>query len=400
MITIAAGLFLTAACSKKATDYRSFLNGEELIYPGAVTNVTVMPGNGRLMLAWTPSPDPGIAKYVVYWNNYNDSVVIKATTHNASDTVKTLINNLSEYNYSFYINSFDSSGNKSITTTVNNARSYGAIYQSTLYNRLPDASTPFVVNDDKTVTLNFTTPDTINITTTIHYTNAAGAPSVINIGPGAKTVTLPSFLSGSKVTYQSSYIPAKYAIDTFTVAVADTFPEIFRIVVCNKSLFKEMPLPGDAGVYESQTSVSRLWDGSTTPQQYPNIYHSNDAQKIPLALSFDMGAVYNHLLTLEETGRSGSYHSPDNFEIWGIADTTNAITPLPTQNSGWTADMQTKGWTLLLTAKRGDDGVAAMKFTVMDNPPPVRFIRMRILHVASNSDNSANMSELTFWNKE
>lgn len=398
---IAAGACLLTglSCSKKATDYRDLLNGEEITYPGAVANAVAYPGNGRLMLAWKPSPDPSVTRYVVYWNNFTDSVTINATSHNPEDTVKTIISNLSEYSYTFYLNSYNASGNKSITTTINNAKVYGAIYKSTLYNRLPDASTPFVYNSDNSVKLNFATPDTINIVTTIQYTNAAGVKSQTSIAAEATSVTLPSHLSGTPVIYQSSYIPSKGAIDTFYTAAADTFPQIFRLVMLDKSLFKEVKLNGDAGVYESATSVSKLWDGSNGPQGYPNIYHSNDAQNMPIAFSFDLGKVYNKLATIEETGRN-CCHNPDDFEIWGIADITGAETSLPTQNSGWKAEMESKGWTLLTEAFRGDDGSAAMKFDFISDPPPVRYIRIRIKHVTSGSNNTANMSELSFWNKE
>lgn len=395
---VAAVLLSGTACNKKATDYRDFLNNEELVYPGAVTRAAVFPGNSRLMLTWHPGPDQTITRYVVYWNNFTDSVVVNATSHNTNDTIKTIIGNLSEYTYSFYINAFDAAGNKSITTTVNNARVYGAQYRSTLYNRLPEAAKPFVVNGNNSVTLNFLTPDTININTVIRYTNAAGVASTLNLAPGSNSVTLPDFRFGTPVLYQSSYIPERTAIDTFFTAAADTFPAIFRLVQCDKSLFREAKLSGDADVYESQTSVSKLWDGSNGPQGYPNIYHSDDKQNMPMALSFDLGKIYNNLATVEETGRN-CCHNPDDFEIWGIADTTGAVTSLSTQNSGWKADMQAKGWTLLTEAFRSDDGSAAMRFD-FTAPPPVRFIRIRVKHVTSGSNNSANMSELTFWNKE
>lgn len=395
----AAALLAGMSCQKKATDYRDLLNNEELVYPGTVTRTAVYPGNGRVMLTWHPGPDQTVTRYVVYWNNFTDSVVVNANTHNPNDTVKTIIGNLQEYTYSFYINAFDAAGNKSITTTVNNARVYGAQYRAALYNRLPDAAKPFAVNSDNSVTLNFLTPDTININTLILYTNAAGVASTLNLAPGSNSATLPDFKFGTAVTYQSSYIPERNVIDTFFTARADTFPTIFRLLQCDKGLFREAKLAGDAGVYESQTSVSKLWDGSSGPQGYPNIYHSNDAQNMPLALSFDLGKVYNNLATVEETGRN-CCHNPDDFEIWGIADTTGAVTSLATQNSGWKADMQAKGWTLLTEAFRSDDGSAAMRFDFTGTPVPVRFIRIRVKHVTSGSNNSANMSELTFWNKE
>ncbi len=386
------------SCNKKATDYRSFLGGAEIVYPGTINSPMVSPGNGRLELSWVPSSDPSVTHYVVYWNNFADSEIVTSAVHQPTDTVKTIINGLAEYNYSFYVNSLDDKGDRSITSIINNAKVYGPIYRGTLHNRLPDASTPFVVNDDNTVKLSFITPDTINIATYITYTDGTGTQAKAVLAPNEDTIVLPSHASGTPVLYQSSYIPVRQAIDTFMTLAADTFPAIFKLVQCDKSLFNEMVLTGDDGIYESDTRISNLWDGSVGPQAYPNIYHSDGIPSLPISISFDMGQVYNNLGVIEETGRN-CCHNPSDFEVWGIADITNADPGLASQDGGWKAAMQAKGWTLLTEAFRSDDGSAAMKFNFISNPPPVRYIRIRVNQTVDQS-NSVNMSELTFWNKQ
>jgi hypothetical protein len=392
-----AGLLLTFACSRKATDYRNFLEGGELIYPGKVGTVAVYPGNGRLMLKWASSPDPNVAKYGVYWNNRKDSVMINATSHNPADSVSCIINNLGEYNYSFLLYSFDNAGNRSVVTEVNNAHSYGAIYGSGLYNRLPAEGKPFVVNGDGSVILYFTTPDTINITTKISYKDAAGVAATAFIAPNKDSVILPSLKFGDAVVYQSSYIPVRNAIDTFLTGAVDTFPEIFRILDCNKGLFAKYDMWGDMSAWESGTATQRLWDGSTTPQGWPDVFHSGGGA-VPGTFSFDMGKVYNRLAEVDETGRN-CCHNPLEFEIWGIEDITNAIPPLNPTDGNWANEMRNKGWTLLTTAIRNDDGVATRKFTFNNNIPPVRYIRVRVLKTAT-TDGYVNLSELTFRYRE
>src|SRR5882757_2081366 len=133
-------------CSRKPTDYRSFLEGGEIVYPGLISNPAVLPGNGRLMITWHPSPDPSVTKYVVYWNNKADSLIVNATSHNPADTVKCIIGSLAEYAYTFFIYSYDASGNKSVVTEIDNARVYGPVYQAGLHNRPYNAGTPPVVN--------------------------------------------------------------------------------------------------------------------------------------------------------------------------------------------------------------------------------------------------------------
>jgi hypothetical protein len=399
MKVLLAGLLVGLSCGKKPTDYRAFSGGSEIVYPGVIGNPMVLPGNDRLLLEWHPSSDPSVARYVVYWNNYADSVIVEAVGHNPLDTVKCYINNLSEYSYTFFVSSYDSNGNKSVLTEIDNARVYGSIYQNVLHNRLPDSGTPFVVNSDGSVTLYFAVPDTINITTKIQYTNASGIASVKSIPPDSNSVTLPGYLAGAPVLYQSSYIPVRGAIDTFYTVKADTFPPIFKLVQCDKSLFAEMTLPADMGLYESDTRVSRLWDGSVGPQDFPNVFHSDGANALPQTLSFDMGKVYKNLGVIEETGRT-CCNNPSDFEVWGIADTTGAIPTLASNDPGWKAQSIAKGWTELTEATRSDDGSAAMKFNFIPNPPPIRFIRIRVLADANGEMHYVNIAELTFWDKE
>lgn len=387
-----------ASCSKKTTDYRSFLGGTELVYPGVVSNFNYRPGNKRLMLVWNPSPDPSVTKYLIRWNNNIDSLAVNATSHKPSDTVKVIIDKLDEYPYSFFINSYDADGNKSVLGELDNARVYGSVYQSGLHNRMPDQATPYVVNDDGTIQLNFNVPDTINITTKISYTNAAGSPSQASIAPNINSVVLPSYQSGTAVTYQSSYVPVRNAIDTFTTLAADTFPSIFRLVQCDKSLFKKISYSGDMQPFQSSTDVEMLWNGSMTPQGWPDIYHNNGNGGLPGTVSFDMGKVYSNLAVIEEIGRS-CCHNPIDFEVWGISDTTNAFPAIASSDPSWKSQTISKGWTLLTEAFRTDDGIAPMKFNFISNPPPVRYIRVRFIK-SYDDPNYINLTQLTFWNKD
>jgi len=392
-------LIQVLGCSKKPNDYRSFLEGKELVYPGIVSNPQVLPGNGRLMLTWNPNPDPSIRKYVVYWNNKGDSIVLNATSHNTADTVKCIINNLAEYVYTFFIYSYDSIGNRSVTTEIDNAKVYGPIYRSGLHNRPPNTSNPSVVNADGSATLHFLALiDTINITTTIKYTDNTGATITRFLSRDSGNITLPNYKMSTKVTYQSSFIPKKGAIDTFNTITVDTFPPVYTYVMCDKSLFNTITLANDLKQYDASTYLARIWDGNMQARDYPNVFHSNGSPATPGNITFDMGKIYANIGRIEETGRT-CCHNPTDFEVWGIADTTGALSSLGGNNSGWKADMLAKGWTMLGEVIRTDDGMAPFDAGLMNNPPPVRFIIIRILDTYNHSG-YVNISQVTFWNRQ
>ena len=385
------------SCTKDDTQFKDFLKDGETVYPGKVLKVTQKAGNLRTGLWFNPSPDPSITKYVVKWNNNTDSMVVNATTHNPLDTIKVIIPNLSEYTYTFTVYSYDAQGNRSIPVEVPNVRVYGSLYQGALLNRPYNATTPYVLNSDGSLLLNFSTPDTINVGTVIRYTNTSNATTEKTLAAKDNSILINDYKAGTDVQYKSSYIPLKGSLDVFAVSDYSTFPKIFSLVQCDKSLFREVRLPNDVNTYESATSISKLWDGSVGPQGYPNIFHS-DGSYIAHVLTFDLGRTYNNLAQMEEVGRD-CCNNPDKFEVWGINDLSNATTNLRADDSGWKAEAISKGWTLLKEVTRTDDGKAAFKFDLIANPPPVRYIRIRILHTVTGSGYS-NMSEVTLWNKQ
>jgi hypothetical protein len=253
------------------------------------------------------------------------------------------------------------------------------------------------VSKEGYVTLNFITPDTINVGTTIKYTNRSGQIVEKVLKPDSSSITFPDYKSGTDITYNSSYIPNRNAIDVFNAPKIAVFPKIFGNAICDKSLFKKVKLPNDMNPYQGDTDIDRLWDGSTSPNGYPNIFHSDGAHQLPQTLTFDMGKVYSKLTQVEEIGRN-CCHNPDDFEVWGIADITNAATTLQPNDSGWTAEAIAKGWKLLKEVKRTDDGQAPFKTDLNSNLPPVRYIRIRVIHNSDGDRSYTNMTQITLFN--
>jgi hypothetical protein len=378
-----------------STDYKNYYQGHEIVYPGAVSGVIVQPGNLAIGLKWKASTDPSIVKYVIYYNNKADSQVVNLGTPK-TDSIKTTIRGLAEYTYSFTIYSYDAKGNRSIPFEVNNAKVYGPLYSGGLLNRGYDATTPYVVNANGSVQLNFITPDTINIKTVIFYTNAAGVASTATILPNQTSVTLPTYKSATPITYKSYYIPERTAIDTFAVTNVSTFIQVFTYTKCDKSLFAAVALPFDAYA-DFGTTMNALWDGTVAPQDYPNVFHTNN-NPLPLTFTFDLGKTYNGMARIEETGRI-SDHNPTDFEVWGTNNITNAAPTVAGTDPTWAAQMTSMGWTLLNDCIRTDNGVILMSFDLIANPPPIRYIRIRVKKNASGQP-YANISEITLITRQ
>ncbi|PWV47680.1 DUF4998 domain-containing protein [Chitinophaga sp. S165] len=217
------------ACSKKNEAYKDLLEDGEIYYPGIIQNAGYRAGNLRTMLYWNPSPDPKITSYKIYWNNKQDSLTLTADSHDPADTATVIVPGLSEGTYNFNVYSIDAQGRRSIAVDLNGVRVYGTKYQSGLFNRPYNAGTPYLLDlINGSVRVQFNTPDSINTTTQIQYTNNSDVLNTVELSPDSSGVTLSDFKFGTTVTYQSSYIPQRNALDTFKVADVSNFAEITR----------------------------------------------------------------------------------------------------------------------------------------------------------------------------
>ncbi|OOQ58754.1 DUF4998 domain-containing protein [Mucilaginibacter pedocola] len=215
-----------AGCRKYNDDYKTFLDGHEITYPGLAGGFGYRAGNLRAVLVWHPSPDPSIKNYVIAWNNGKDSLTVEATSHSPADSMVVSIPNLKEYVYGFRMVAHDNSGGTSVGQELNNVRVYGPVYQSTLLNRGYDLAHPYTLKADGSVDLNFVKPDSGNVSTTIEYTtNASGAKTVV-LPAASNTANLPDFKFGTEVKYQSAYKPTRNAADQFNTLTKATYPTV------------------------------------------------------------------------------------------------------------------------------------------------------------------------------
>ncbi|OQP56904.1 hypothetical protein A3860_10000 [Niastella vici] len=213
------GCYILISCKKLDIEYRKYLNNSEIVYPGVPSNITCYPGKNRVQFSWMPSPDPSVAKYIIYWNNYTDSAVFNVPDGKQSQFTSGIVNDLSEGTYFFTVYAYDNKNNRSIPTAVNSVKVYGNLYLSGLVNR-SIAST--AIDPGYNIVTTFSNADVTNISTAVEYTAATGESKKIDVAPATKMVTISDWKIGTPVVYRSSYKPSNIAIDTFYVKYYDT----------------------------------------------------------------------------------------------------------------------------------------------------------------------------------
>jgi hypothetical protein len=220
---------IVAGCSKKNEAYKDLLTGGEIYYPGIVQNAGYRAGNLRTMLVWNPSPDPKIVSYKIFWNNKQDSMTVAANSHNPQDTVGVIVPDLIEGTYNFNVYSIDGEDRSSISVNINGVRVYGSKYMGGLFNRSYNADNPYLLDLlSGSVRIQFNAADSINTGTLILYTDNSDQQRTLDLSGDSSGITLTDFKFGTTVTYQSSYIPQRNALDTFTVTDVTRFAEITR----------------------------------------------------------------------------------------------------------------------------------------------------------------------------
>ncbi|SDD04391.1 DUF4998 domain-containing protein [Niabella drilacis] len=220
------GSFLLAgvlSCSRKADDYQKYQNGREQIYTGVVSNLRTDPGKLRARIKWNPSSDPSISRYLLFWNNGNDSLEIGTKGESTADTISVIITSgLQESDIqSFSLYTYDKAGNHSIGQLTAPLRIYGSIYEASLYNKQLVTANPYKIYPvNNSITFYFTKSDTTNIFNQLYYYTKNDAVDSIRFT--GDSVNVSNLKTGTRVAIQSYFLPVRNALDTFRTRRADS----------------------------------------------------------------------------------------------------------------------------------------------------------------------------------
>jgi hypothetical protein len=250
----------------------------------------------------------------------------------------------------------------------------------------------------------------------VKYDNPTGADLAIMLETNDNGIWKPfngyySFLKEGNYTFRGMVAePTKFALyirdrwdnssDTAYFSLTPLYEKML-----DKSLFKDLTLPGDAPIYTTEWNIAKrfIWDGNWS-SDFNNPYGNwlnvstnapNDGQ--PTHITFDLGAKaklsrfrINHYYRYIDRGMR-------KYEIWGRTDAP--------KDGSW------DGWVKMISyEQKKPSGLPGESYTAEDaeawlrgdngdfssDLPPVRYIRIKCFENWVGTTN-LNFAEITFW---
>src|SRR5690606_30605246 len=126
-------ILLIGSCKKLDHNYRQFVDNGETIYIGKADSIVVRGGDNRAEVSWLLLSDPKVSHYKFFWNNGRDSIENSVVKTDNVDTIRVMLDNMSEGTHHFEIMTFDKYGNSSVPARAS-GKVYGEQYQRTILN--------------------------------------------------------------------------------------------------------------------------------------------------------------------------------------------------------------------------------------------------------------------------
>lgn len=212
-------ILLIGSCKKMEDNYQQFIENGETIYIGKADSIVVKGGDNRVEVSWLLMSDPKVSSYKLYWNGRRDSIQNTVIKTDKVDTVRVMLNDMSEGTHHFEIVTFDKFGNSSVPAHAS-GKVYGSKYESTLLNsnRIIRA----LDRDDKDLIINWMPAAGTLAGVELEYVNTDGETEVHSIASSLDVYILPNFPNDGTFKHKSLFVPEALAIDTFHTAFEDT----------------------------------------------------------------------------------------------------------------------------------------------------------------------------------
>ena len=392
-------LLMGYACKDQDKMYREYAEDGEITYPCKAREVVVYAGKERVKICWT-NIDPSVTGAKIYWNNYEDSVVVDIAKGTA--LIERIID-LPEGEYSFIIITYDAQGNASIPVEVY-GRSIGDKFISRL---LPRGITGMSLIGG-VLSIEWDAAEESEMYSELVYTGAGNQEKTIRADASAPVTTIPDYVFFNSLRYNTVHGSETLSFDFFSTD--------FKLIewdqiksLCVKEIPKigwvRHPLASDIlGEHFDlpQFVFEKAWDGIIGADE--NIFLSTYVT-IPWTGTIDLGKTVTISRMKLYHRRGYEYNSAQDFtlkvfECWG----SNVANPGD--------DLEGGDWVLLAKCgpapqkdvqdlrANGDE----FHFTVTEdcNPDvPVRYFRFRLFESwAPGNPDWIGIPEMTLYGVE
>ena len=284
------------SCEKMDSSYEEFIVAGGLDYPGKVVSAEAHPGKNRVELTWIPSSDPNVEKTKVFWNNYQDSLLVDLPETSTRDTLHLIIDNLPEKSsYSFILKTYNFQGNESVPVELI-TRVYGESYQGSIRNRPILKS--MIEGSPEVVSIYW---EEANITdgayaVDVKYTDTLDMSKIVTVPVSEDITIINDMKGGTTYEYRTLYIPES-SIDNFETTYKQN--DIYYLSQSDWSVIDfSTQHPGD------ENKVDNVIDGDPGTR-----WHTYAGQ-----------SSYPHFVTVD----MGAEHTLSNFEIFRMKDDDRA----------------------------------------------------------------------------
>ncbi|NGM60837.1 DUF5017 domain-containing protein [Sphingobacterium sp. SGG-5] len=204
-------VFFVSSCKKLDDNYKQFIGDGEITYVGKADSLHLRGGDRRAELSWLLMSDPSVSSYKVYWNNRQDSLLGNLVKTEDVDTVRLIIDDLTEETHEFEVFLYDKDGNTSVLSSVV-GKVYGPLYNRTLLNRLVREATS--LRGDQ-LELSLAAAEETLLYSEVKYLNIHNELITHPIARGVETDILYDFPNGGSFEMRSAFKPDSLALDTF-----------------------------------------------------------------------------------------------------------------------------------------------------------------------------------------
>lgn len=378
-LAITCGM-IAVSCSDINEKQQEWLDRGETIYAGKIDMLSARGGVNRIQILGDTQYAQTAEKCVVRWNDQVKEFLLTDII-DEDGKVSILLEDLEEGNYQFFVNTLDKSGNRSIVEQCF-GYSYGESYAS-IQNpkRVVNSSADF-----SGATLLWNTVDKAT-KVRIDYRTKDLQPSSLELPGDVESTLIEDWEWGGEIKITTFVLPEENALDVIELAPVTARFVDYPEEEVSKAGFSVIRLPTDINGDGWGGKIPGMWDGIEGNGQ-GNRYHSESGTGVPHHFTFDLGVIADlskvYICGRDVAAAKDNAWNPRHFQLWGRATLDGDYeTTLPSNDIGWEAEAESKGWVLILDGYN-TDRIRNTHGIEFSKGKGVRYIRYRAVESFGN----------------